>query len=163
MLVPVPIVWSYNCREAYVTGDFNDFGLYELSGNAEKCTVIWVSPGLLFYRFLIDGHYTYDPEKPTENIDGQIYNVHYVESLPSPLGDLYHMSIHDIEEIDKRISLDMESESEDSLSDTSEHASVRSICNYDFYIRRLEEMPQKMQEQTNGFRGWITQLIRKVL
>ena len=164
MLVPVPIVWSYKCTEAYVTGEFNDYGLYELSGDTEKYTVIWVSPGVLFYRFLIDGVYTYDPNKPVENIDGAVYNVHYVETLPTALGDLYHMSINDIEEMDKRISSEsVESESEDSNSDTSEHADVKSIERYDFSVQKLETLHDKFKQESYGFRSWVSKFIQKVL
>jgi hypothetical protein len=103
-LVAVPVVWKYPGREVYVSGEWNDFALTELVGEQEKIAILWLRPGGYFYRFLVDGSYTFDPLKDCVKEDSVWYNRLVVEELPEALNRLSTLSLEEMEELDREIS-----------------------------------------------------------
>jgi len=104
-LVAVPVVWKYPGREVYVTGDLNAFAMTELVGEQEKTVVFWLRPGLYFYRFLVDGSFTFDPLKDCVREDSAWYNRLVVDKLPEELSFLSSLSLEQMEEMDKALSV----------------------------------------------------------
>lgn len=104
-LAAVPVVWRYPGREVYVTGNLNDFAMTELMGEQEKIAVFWLRPGLYFYRFLVDGSFTFDPLKDCVREDSIWYNRLVVEELPEELIRLSSLSLEQMEEMDKELSV----------------------------------------------------------
>mmetsp|Transcript_7183 Transcript_7183/g.13177 ORF Transcript_7183/g.13177 Transcript_7183/m.13177 type:complete len:226 (-) Transcript_7183:2074-2751(-) len=99
-LTPVVFSWSEPCSEAFVTGDFNQFALTEMEGEALKTAVVWVAPGTYFYRFMIEGSYRTHGERPTVLKYGRAYHPLTVEKLPPEISNLMYMSAEELEKID---------------------------------------------------------------
>ena len=100
----VPVVWKYPGKEVYVSGEWNDFAQTELLGEQEKIAILWLRPGTYFYRFLVDGSYTFDPLKDCAKEDSVWYNRRAVEELPEALNCLSSLSLEEMEELDREIS-----------------------------------------------------------
>jgi hypothetical protein len=120
---PIVFNWNEACDEAFVTGDFNEFALTELEGDSVKTVVSWLKPGVYYYRFMVDGTYQPSQLKPTVLMYGRLYHQLTVESLPSEIRDLQHMTAEQLEKMDEEL-FSIATDSSDSLLSDDEGVSA---------------------------------------
>lgn len=66
--------WNKSGDIVYVTGAFNSYNLLKLESDNmtnEKRATIWVKPGKVFYRYVVDGRELCDLDKPSEIVNGK--------------------------------------------------------------------------------------------
>ena len=67
-------------ENVYITGTFQDYRLiklsdisYSRSGVAQKSVILWLKPGIYYYKFIVDGKELLDQTKKIEFYNGKIY------------------------------------------------------------------------------------------
>jgi hypothetical protein len=143
--VPIPIVWPHGGNEVYVTGDFNCYSLVMLTGDAEKFCVVWCDPGVHLYRFMVDGSYKCDLNKPVKESEDVLYNVVEVADLPQPISNLHLLSLEDLEKLDSQ------------LFQVSQQDLEKRIYKIKAFLRRVVDQKRFKQKKylINKIKAWL--------
>jgi hypothetical protein len=99
---PIVFSWEQPCTQAFVTGDFNDFALAELTG-ADKSAIIWLQPGIYYYKFVVDEVSLTSQALPTRTMYGMLFHRLEVKCPPQPIKYQSYMSAVELERIDEEV------------------------------------------------------------
>jgi hypothetical protein len=66
----VPITWNRGGTNVMISGTFEEYDLTLLTENQmneskEKSALLWLRPGIYYYKFIVDGREELDEMKPT--------------------------------------------------------------------------------------------------